>query len=164
MGTLTFPESAWPCSRRARPGSPSLRGSLTRPSGCPLDSFSHFRVVATLWPVDDVSTAVLMAEFYRLIITDHLEPALALHRARAYLRDSTPDQLELAGWFERRYEASGGTDTDAFKAARHFRAHPDAAAPFADPYYWAGVFLHGRIELCSRGVTNSSLDAPRPGA
>jgi CHAT domain-containing protein len=95
-------------------------------------------VVATLWPVDDVSTALLMAEFYRLLIAGRLDPALALHRARAHLRDSSPAQLDLAGWFERRYEASGGTDTHAFEAARHFRAHGDAAPPFADPYYWAG--------------------------
>ena len=101
------------------------------------------RVVATLWPVDDVSTALLMAEFYRLLITGHLDPALALHRARAHLRDSTPAQLDLAGWFEQRYEASGGTDTDAFRKASHFRAHPDADPPFADPYYWAGFTYTG---------------------
>jgi len=100
-------------------------------------------VVATLWPVNDVSTALLMAEFYRLVIADHLDPALALHRARAYLRDSTPAQLGLAGWFERRYEDSGGTDTDAFYAASDFRAHPDADPPFADPYYWAGFTYTG---------------------
>ena len=100
-------------------------------------------VVATLWPVDDVSTALLMAEFYRLLIANHLDPALALHRARAHLRDSTPAQLDLAGWFERRYEASGGADTDAFDAASYFRAHPDADPPFADPYYWAGFTYTG---------------------
>jgi len=98
-------------------------------------------VVATLWPVNDVSTALLMANFYRLLIADHLDPALALHRAQAHLRDSTP--LDLAGWFERRYQASGGTDTDAFEAARHFRAHGDADPPFADPYYWAGFTYTG---------------------
>ena len=100
-------------------------------------------VVATLWPVNDVSTALLMAEFYRLLITERLDPARALHRAQAHLRDSTPAQLDLAGWFERRYEDSGGTDTDAFDAASYFRARPDADPPFADPYYWAGFTYTG---------------------
>ena len=100
-------------------------------------------VVATLWPVDDVSTALLMAEFYRLLIAERLAPARALRRARVHLRDSTPAQLDLAGWFERRYEASGGTDTDAFHAASYFRAHGDADPPFADPYYWAGFTYTG---------------------
>ncbi len=100
-------------------------------------------VVATLWPVNDVSTALLMAEFYRLLITERLDPARALHRARAYLRDSTPAQLDLAGWLERQYEDSGGTDTDAFHAASYFRAYPDADPPFADPRYWAGFTYTG---------------------
>jgi CHAT domain-containing protein len=101
------------------------------------------RVVATLWPVSDMSTALLMAEFYRLLITDHVEPTLALHRAQAHLRDSTPAQLDLARWSERRCEASGGTDTNAFHAASYFRAHPDADPPFSDPYYWAGFTYTG---------------------
>jgi CHAT domain-containing protein len=104
-------------------------------------------VVATLWSVDDVSTAVLMAEFYRLLIADHIDPALALHKAQAHLRNSTPAQLGLAAWFEWRYEASGGTDTHAFEAARHFRAHGDADPPFADPYYWAGFTYTGTHHL-----------------
>jgi CHAT domain-containing protein/tetratricopeptide (TPR) repeat protein len=101
------------------------------------------QVVATLWPVNDVSTAVLMAEFYRLLIAEHLDPAVALHRAQAYLRDGTPRQLDLAGWLERRYAASGGTDTRAVQAARYFRAHPDEDPPFADPYYWAAFTYTG---------------------
>ena len=143
-GDLDLSGSAWRCSRRARPGSATCCVPLTRPSGCPPGSFGpRPGVVATLWPVNDVSTALLMAEFYRLLITERLDPARALHRAQAHLRDSTPAQLDLAGWFERRYEDSGGTDTDAFDAASYFRARPDADPPFADPYYWAGFTYTG---------------------
>jgi CHAT domain len=39
-------------------------------------------VVATLWLVDDQSTAVLVAEFYRLLLTELQDTATALARAR----------------------------------------------------------------------------------
>ena len=35
-------------------------------------------VVATLWPVNDQSTAVLVAEFYRLLLAERQDPATAL--------------------------------------------------------------------------------------
>ena len=37
-------------------------------------------VVATLWPVNDRSTAVLVAEFYRLLLAERQDPATALRR------------------------------------------------------------------------------------
>ncbi len=99
-------------------------------------------VVATLWPVNDRSTAVLVAEFYRLLLTERQDPASALHGARGYLRDATA--RGLAEWFERSYEDSGGTDLAAYEAAADFRARPDPAGrPYADPVYWAGFVYTG---------------------
>jgi CHAT domain-containing protein/tetratricopeptide (TPR) repeat protein len=99
-------------------------------------------VVATLWSVNDQSTAVLMAEFYRLLLAEQKDPAAALDSARRYLRDATAS--ELAEWFEARYEASGGTDLTAFEAAVDSRRHPDPAdRPYADPVYWAGFVYFG---------------------
>ncbi len=97
-------------------------------------------VVATLWPVNDQSTAVLMAEFYRLLLAEQKDPAAALDSARRSLRDATAS--ELAEWFERRYDASGGTDLTAYRAAVNLRSHPDPAdRPYADPVYWAGFAM-----------------------
>jgi CHAT domain-containing protein len=45
------------------------------------------RVVASLWQVDDLATAELMARFYRGMLNEKLRPAEALRRA----------QLEMAG-------------------------------------------------------------------
>jgi len=45
-------------------------------------------VVATLWPVNDQSTAVLIAEFYRLLLTERQDPATALAR-----RGTGPDTV-----------------------------------------------------------------------
>jgi CHAT domain-containing protein/tetratricopeptide (TPR) repeat protein len=43
-------------------------------------------VVASLWPVADTATAVLMQEFYRQLIIEQQRPATALRRAQAYVR------------------------------------------------------------------------------
>ena len=99
-------------------------------------------VVATLWPVNDRSTAVLVAEFYRLLLAERQDPATALRRARGHLRDATA--RELAEWFERRYDDSGGTDLAAYEAAADLRSRPDPAdRPYADPVYWAGFVYSG---------------------
>ena len=99
-------------------------------------------VVATLWPVNDRSTAVLVAEFYRLLLTETRDPATALARARQFLRDATA--RELADWFERRYDDSGGTDLAAYEAAADFRSRFDPAdRPYAHPVYWAGFVYAG---------------------
>ena len=99
-------------------------------------------VVATLWPVNDQSTAVLVAEFYRLLIAERQDPATALARARRYLRDATAG--ELAEWFERRYDDSGGTDVAAYEAAADLRSRPDPEdRPYTDPVYWAGCSNSG---------------------
>jgi CHAT domain-containing protein len=99
-------------------------------------------VVSTLWPVDDVSTALLVVAFYRRLLIEGLDPANALREAQEFLRMSSAEQLDLAGWLERRYEASGGTDADAFEDARYYRSNPDER-PFEDPVYWAGFVFSG---------------------
>jgi CHAT domain-containing protein/tetratricopeptide (TPR) repeat protein len=99
-------------------------------------------VVSTLWPVNDISTAVLVVEFYRLLVADRLDPANALSRATEFLRGSTAEQIGLARWFEREFDASGSTDQDAFEAAVHYRANPEER-PFNHSRYWAGFVFSG---------------------
>ena len=99
-------------------------------------------VVATLWPVNDLSTAVLMAEFYRLLLIEQHDPATALTRARGFLRDATAH--DLAEWFERRYGDSGGSDVAAYEAAADLRSYPDPSGrPYANPVHWAGFVYTG---------------------
>jgi CHAT domain-containing protein len=43
------------------------------------------RVVASLWPVDDLATAELMKRFYRGMLVNRLAPAAALRRAQQEL-------------------------------------------------------------------------------
>jgi len=103
-------------------------------------------VVSTLWPVADISTALLLVRFYRYHLEDGLDPATALHQAQGWLREATAAEMNLAHYYERHYERqyqeSGKEDQDAFLAMRHYRANPDVK-PFTDPYYWAGFTFSG---------------------
>ncbi len=46
-------------------------------------------VVASLWPVSDLSTMILLTRFYDFWRKDGLEPAEALRKAQIWLRDSS---------------------------------------------------------------------------
>jgi len=98
-------------------------------------------VVSTLWPVNDISTAILMSRFYLEHLGNGLDPASALHRAQGWLRTATA--RDLADHYEQRYQESGRMDPVAFRAMRHFRQAAPEARPFAHPYYWAAFTFTG---------------------
>ena len=50
-------------------------------------------VVSSLWPVDDLATALLIAKFYDLHMQDRLAPPTALKDAQAWLREATRAEL-----------------------------------------------------------------------
>lgn len=103
-------------------------------------------VVGTLWPVVDLSTALIMCRFYELYLsatdlsaTEALEPADALRIAQCWLARASAEEI-VAYCNER----------SSLRKALHQTIHDRAfgrmagsAHPFADPYYWAPFVFVG---------------------
>lgn len=95
-------------------------------------------VVASLWPVDDVATSLLMQQLYRRHLQDGLPLNTALRDAQRWLRDSTTREL-LARYqsFPASELGSGEGGEDALLGAS------TDDRPFANPFYWAPFTLVG---------------------
>jgi CHAT domain-containing protein len=95
-------------------------------------------VVASLWPVADASTSMLMQKLYRI-------------------RESSPGKTKLEALREAQFELlrGAGTGERAANASRALVYEPprekpqavpftvDQKAPYAHPFYWAPFFLMG---------------------
>jgi len=94
-------------------------------------------VVASLWPVADIGTEVLMREFYRLRQANPQwskgealrQAQLALLKGKQASGDSTSEQ---------RNDEHSAPGDGPMRPYKH-----DAKAPFAHPHYWAPFILIG---------------------
>jgi CHAT domain-containing protein len=92
-------------------------------------------VIASLWPVDDVGTQVLMPEFYRLRQSSpEMTKAEALREAQLALLHGT---LKPGG------DGAGDTRNVHDDQTTRKAFTPDPKAPYAHPYYWAPFILIG---------------------
>jgi CHAT domain-containing protein len=83
-------------------------------------------VLATLWPVADKSTAILMKDFYQLHQEQKLSKAEALRKAQLHMLNGTQDHIVA--------DKKGPSST-------HFNVDPKK--PYAHPFYWAPFILMG---------------------
>jgi len=89
-------------------------------------------VMATLWPVEDASTGLLMATFYRLwVTTPGITKAEALQQAQLALLPGTAGPAETS-----QTSAAAASPASASKKQ-------GPASPYANPFYWAPFILIG---------------------
>jgi CHAT domain-containing protein len=104
-------------------------------------------VIGSLWPVTDLSTALLMKRFYELQSGGEghtYQPVEALRLAQIWLRGVTNSEIvRLLMECEARAEASGTEDVTVLQVIRRFASYPASGRPFADPKYWAAFALYG---------------------
>jgi CHAT domain-containing protein/tetratricopeptide (TPR) repeat protein len=106
-------------------------------------------VIASLWPVRDDMSALLMTRLYAEMIEGGLRPPEALRRAQLWLRDLTDAELDaylddhpsLQAEFARREVAGDRAGRRAVVGQR--RSAESAERPFADPDYWAPFIAIG---------------------
>lgn len=101
-------------------------------------------VLMSLWPVDDLSTRVLMEEFYRKLMAG-VSKAEALRRAQRVVMASTEDEIEgrLIGYGLEKPAAEEEMQRLRRVAGRGYGGWIEEGRPFAHPYYWAPFFLMG---------------------
>lgn len=94
------------------------------------------QVLATLWPVDDRSTAVLMRHFYHALAGDRPRTDSALRQAQlTLLHGANRHVSDSGGRLDQRLHPLLSPDL----ADRPFASR--AGAPYAHPYYWAPFIL-----------------------
>jgi CHAT domain-containing protein len=105
-------------------------------------------IIASLWSVTDVSTALLMEEAYRRIKAGE-PPPRALQQAASWLRQAPREGIRrrLEAELAAATAASLGEEADRLQhALREALTRLDNAPrrPYAHPYFWAAFAFHGR--------------------
>ncbi|GLV54417.1 hypothetical protein KDH_12640 [Dictyobacter sp. S3.2.2.5] len=110
-------------------------------------------VIATLWPVDDQATYLLMTRFAQLYLDPQglWSPGRALHAAQHWLRlEATNAVLASFDPLDFQYQPSGlrlsyermQSNIQSLARNRIANGEPEAL-PFADPFFWAGFIVVG---------------------
>jgi CHAT domain-containing protein/tetratricopeptide (TPR) repeat protein len=102
-------------------------------------------VIATLWPVRDDATLLLVAKFYDLHIRDGLSPPSSLRQAQLWLRDATLEELEA--YAARQFPACVLDECATASVSKALRASDDGSPlkerPLSHPYFWSGFVYVG---------------------
>lgn len=106
-------------------------------------------VLASLWPVEDISMGYLIERFLTHLSYPGWRPSAALFRAiRDLVRLPQADALARCNDFLRRLEADGKAEEDPegyilIDNLRHWIKAHGGERPFAHPMFWGGVVITG---------------------
>ena len=95
--------------------------------------------IASLWPVDDLATSLLMIRFYELLIQGNESPHAALRDAALWLRGITDEAAKhyiAQHPILRRQQA-------AIKRTGAGAKSPSSAGPYSSPSMWAAFTVNG---------------------
>ncbi len=99
-------------------------------------------VLATLWPVDDAASALLVGRFYGEWLAEGAAPALALRRAQNWLRRVRVDELmELLRGLR---DEPAPVGPMAARCRTLLRGLPPDHCPCAEPWFWAAFTVSGK--------------------
>jgi CHAT domain-containing protein len=104
--------------------------------------------IASLWPVDDFATALLMTRLYQELLVGQSAPPQALRAAQLWLRDLTDkdEELflerhpELAAEYQRRVSQR---DPPGRRRGPSGRQPRSPTRPYAHPEFWAPFIAVG---------------------
>jgi CHAT domain-containing protein/tetratricopeptide (TPR) repeat protein len=104
-------------------------------------------IISTLWPVEEISTMLLLQRFYEIYLQENQPPAHALQQAQYWLRDVSAQTLTIfcnqtTQWLPESKKLKYELLADHFE----FNFAPDEKL-YAHPYYWAGFVFSGAICL-----------------
>jgi CHAT domain-containing protein/tetratricopeptide (TPR) repeat protein len=104
--------------------------------------------IASLWPVDDLATALLMTRLYQELLVGESAPPPALRAAQLWLRDLSDDEEQrfldrhpqLAAEYARRVAAG---DLPGRRGGEFASGPPGAGRPYEHPAFWAPFIAVG---------------------
>ncbi|MGB0562839.1 MAG: tetratricopeptide repeat protein [Spirulinaceae cyanobacterium] len=108
-------------------------------------------VLVTLWPVPEISTPLLIGQFYAQL-AQSVPPAQALTTAQHWLQGLTYPALQAiyADWRDRLRTAPPRCQREleiAHNLAQERRARQgEETCPYEHPYYWAGFTMVGKVD------------------
>jgi len=100
-------------------------------------------VLATLWPVDDASTALLVSRFFHYHLTEKMRPAAALQAAQLWLRDLTVECLRALVKDANILKRSELLTSGVIEFLRYLNEAKPDERPFQHPIHWGGLAIYG---------------------
>lgn len=97
-------------------------------------------IISHLWRIDDLAPVILMDQFYKLYLEEHMDVPDALWKAKQYLKNITIGQLREDGWFAPELFAT--LPDESCRILEAYRAAPDRMTPFSSIHDWGGFVCY----------------------